>query len=378
MNRTVNIMGQEIVIKEQDGQRVVTFNDIDKVHNRPLYTAQNYFRQNITMFKENKDFIPFKGNKGRVIHLITASGYVIFKKLHLINDKDDVIMREMLSIYFTSLEEREELESMNNLQIFNSQEFGRIRTVMVDNEPWFVGKDVAIALGYAKPENAISSHVSKEDKTSTLIQGSGSNYKSKAIIINESGLYALIFGSKLESAKRFKHWVTSEVLPTLRRTGTYGMNENVEQTVTVTETSSDIYIEASKIVAGCIEGSRPYVLNILRHLIPDIGYDEDTQISESPKKVTEVAVKTEMTPSKPQKTKKYFKQGVDIDISKLLLEMGNQGLSVELLAQRANVSPASISGWIAGEHKPVMQNRINVCVALGKDENFLTPKRRTR
>ena len=60
----------------------------------------------------------------------------------------------------------------------------------IDNEPWFVGKDVAIALGYAKPENAISSHVSKEDKTSTLIQGSGSNYKSKAIIINESGLYA--------------------------------------------------------------------------------------------------------------------------------------------------------------------------------------------
>ncbi len=110
---------------------------------------------------------------------------------------------------------------MNELQIFNSKEFGDIRTVTIDNEPWFVGKDVAEALGYKKPENAIANHVSDEDKTSTLIQGSGSNYKSKATIINESGLYALIFGSKLESAKRFKRWVTSEVLPTIRKTGSY-------------------------------------------------------------------------------------------------------------------------------------------------------------
>ena len=110
---------------------------------------------------------------------------------------------------------------MNELQIFNSEEFGDIRTVTIDNEPWFVGKDVAEALGYKKPENAIANHVSDEDKTSTLIQGSGSNYKSKATIINESGLYALIFGSKLESAKRFKRWVTSEVIPTIRKTGSY-------------------------------------------------------------------------------------------------------------------------------------------------------------
>lgn len=244
---------------------------------------------------------------------------------------------------------------------------------MIDSEPWFVGKDVAIALGYTNPQKAVRDHVQEDDRgMNEMDTPSG---RQTLVIINESGLYALIFGSKLESAKRFKHWVTSEVLPTLRRTGAYGMNENVEQTVTVTETSSDIYIEASKIVAGCIEGNRPYVLNILRHLIPDIGYEENPQISESPKKITEVTVKEEMTTSKPQKTKRYFKQGVDIDTSKLLLEMGKQGLSIELLAQRANVSTATISSWIAGEHKPVIQNRINVCVALGKDENFLTPKR---
>ena len=96
-----------------------------------------------------------------------------------------------------------------------------MRTIVKDGEPYFIGKDVADILGYAKPENAIATHVDEEDKTSTLIQGTGSNYKSKAIIINESGVYALIFGSKLPKAKQFKRWVTSEVLPSIRKTGSY-------------------------------------------------------------------------------------------------------------------------------------------------------------
>ena len=111
---------------------------------------------------------------------------------------------------------------MNKLQVFNNDEFGSIRTWVVDDEPWFVGKDIATILGYAKPENAIANHVDDEDKTSTLIQGSGSNYKSKAILINESGLYSLILSSKLPSAKKFKRWVTGEVLPSIRKTGSYG------------------------------------------------------------------------------------------------------------------------------------------------------------
>ena len=112
---------------------------------------------------------------------------------------------------------------MKDLQIFSNPEFGDIRTVDQNGEPWFVGKDIAVALGYAKPENALAAHVDEQDKTTTLIQGDGSNYKSKSIIINESGLYSLIFGSKLEGAVRFKRWVTSEVLPTLRKTGSYMM-----------------------------------------------------------------------------------------------------------------------------------------------------------
>lgn len=111
---------------------------------------------------------------------------------------------------------------MNELQIFKNEEFGEVRTVTIDNEPWFVGKDVAEALGYLKARNAISAHISDEDKKDAPIQGTLGGTQNMTII-NESGLYALIFGSKLESAKRFKHWVTSEVLPSIRKTGGYQM-----------------------------------------------------------------------------------------------------------------------------------------------------------
>lgn len=112
---------------------------------------------------------------------------------------------------------------MNELQIFNNEEFGNIRTATINNEPWFVGKDVAEALGYANPKNAVPNHVLDEDKLSTQIEYAGQ--RRKVTVINESGLYALIFGSKLESAKRFKHWVTSEVLPSIRKTGGYDMKQ---------------------------------------------------------------------------------------------------------------------------------------------------------
>lgn len=108
---------------------------------------------------------------------------------------------------------------MTELQIFNSEEFGDMRTVTIDNEPWFVGKDVAEALGYSNSRKALTDHVHEDDKGVTKCDTPGG--KQDLSIINESGLYALIFGSKLESAKRFKHWVTAEVLPTIRKTGGY-------------------------------------------------------------------------------------------------------------------------------------------------------------
>ena len=107
---------------------------------------------------------------------------------------------------------------MSELQTFNFEELP-VRTLSIDGEPYFVGKDVADILGYSNSRKALLDHVDEEDKLTSRIVTAGQNRNQT--IINESGLYSLIFSSKLESAKRFKRWVTSEVLPTLRKTGTY-------------------------------------------------------------------------------------------------------------------------------------------------------------
>ena len=117
---------------------------------------------------------------------------------------------------------------MREISIFNSEEFGDIRAIEIDNEPWFVGKDVATALGYSNASKAVSTHVGEEDRILKVLEADSQNgnvVKTQTALINESGLYALIFGSKLESAKRFKHWVTSDVLPSLRKTGGYQMKQ---------------------------------------------------------------------------------------------------------------------------------------------------------
>ncbi len=112
---------------------------------------------------------------------------------------------------------------MSELKIFENKEFGQIRTVQLNNETYFVGKDVAEALGYSNSRKALADHVAEEDKGVTKCDTLGG--KQDLAVINESGLYALIFGSKLESAKRFKHWVTSEVLPSIRKHGVYAVDE---------------------------------------------------------------------------------------------------------------------------------------------------------
>lgn len=114
---------------------------------------------------------------------------------------------------------------MNELQVFNNDEFGSIRTVTIENEPWFVGKDVAEVLGYTNPSKALSDHVDTEDKLNneTLLSlGQRGGW-----LINESGLYSLILSSKLPSAKKFKRWVTSEVLPAIYKTGSYSKSMSV-------------------------------------------------------------------------------------------------------------------------------------------------------
>lgn len=108
---------------------------------------------------------------------------------------------------------------MNEITVFSNEIFGNVRTIQIDGEPWFVGKDIAGILGYSNPRDALANHVFEEDKGVEKLDTLG-GVQSLAII-NESGLYSLIFNSRLESAKKFKHWVTSEVIPQIRKTGSY-------------------------------------------------------------------------------------------------------------------------------------------------------------
>ena len=145
---------------------------------------------------------------------------------------------------------------MNELQVFKNQEFGSVRTLVVNDEPWFVGKDVAESLGYTATEKAIRTHIDGDDKGVTEMDTPGG--KQKVVIINESGLYSLVLSSKLPSAKKFKRWVTSEVLPALRKTGQYQVKELSGQ-----ELMAKALIEAQSVLAAKdkqIEEMKPKVV----------------------------------------------------------------------------------------------------------------------
>lgn len=156
---------------------------------------------------------------------------------------------------------------MNELKVFNSEEFGDVRTVTINGDPWFVGKDVAAALGFTNPRDAISTHVFDEDKGVESIDTLGG--KQKMTVINESGLYALVFGSRLKSAQRFKHWVTSEVLPAIRKTGSYQAPQGkellalavLEAQKTIEEQSKAIERMKPKVIfANAVETSHTSIL----------------------------------------------------------------------------------------------------------------------
>lgn len=137
------------------------------------------------------------------------------------------------------------------IQIFKNEMFGEVRTLTNEKgETFFIGKDVASALGYKNPSNALQIHVDSEDKTSYLIQVSGSNYKTNTLFINESGLYSLVLSSKLPQAKDFKRWVTSEVLPQIRQTGGYIPTRNQRTGEMLTD--SEMVEAANKIIARTI------------------------------------------------------------------------------------------------------------------------------
>ena len=150
---------------------------------------------------------------------------------------------------------------MNEIKIFDNPEFGKVRTMEINGEPYFVGKDVAEILGYTKARNAIASHVDSEDKKDAPIQGDLGGTQ-EMTVINESGLYSLILSSKLPKAKEFKRWVTSEVLPSIRKHGAYAVDEllNDPEFAIKTFTALKEERERSKRLSEQIEVDKPKVI----------------------------------------------------------------------------------------------------------------------
>lgn len=171
---------------------------------------------------------------------------------------------------------------VNELQVFTNPEFGAVRTMLIDNEPWAVGKDVATALGYSDAYGALKKHVDAEDKQNC--QNGSFESPRGMTVINESGLYSLILSSKLPSAKRFKRWVTSEVLPALRKTGSYTVPEAAPRVIT-----PDDYLTAARILSGCRNERLPYVLPLIKKAGIDIELAAPAQVARTTGKDPETA-----------------------------------------------------------------------------------------
>lgn len=173
---------------------------------------------------------------------------------------------------------------MNELTVFNNEEFGEIRTLMIDDEPWLVAKDVAKALGYANPQKAVRDHVSEEDKGVNEMFTPGG--KQNVTFINESGMYSLIFSSKLENAQRFKQWVTSEVLPTIRKHGAYMTPQTIDALLSDPDTIIQLATalkeerakaEQLKAEKEYLEKENSYKEDVIVGLVEDIDLAEKRQ-----------------------------------------------------------------------------------------------------
>lgn len=223
----------------------------------------------------------------------------------------------------------------NELQIFNSPEFGQVRSIMIEGEPWFVGKDVAEALGYKDPRGAISRRVDMEDRgVAKMTTPSGAQ---DMTIINESGLYSLILSSKLSNAKKFKRWVTSEVLPALRKTGSYSIAPEIPER----KLTADDYLRAASIISTCKNERLPYVLDLLKKS----GIKIPKLQSEQPKSVVSRDVE-----GRARKA---------IGTAKLVY-----GITYTDISRKSGVTRQQIGRIYSGESVPTLERSEVVCDAI--------------
>ena len=165
---------------------------------------------------------------------------------------------------------------MNNLQVFKNNTFGNLRVVQKDNQTWFVAKDVADILGYQNGSRDVNRHVAEEDRHKTMVFDGNQN--KETIVINESGLYSLILSSKLPTAKKFKHWVTSDVLPTIRKHGAYMTPETIEKTLTDPDFIIRLATELKNEKQARIKAEETIIQNRPKVLFADAVSDSNSSI----------------------------------------------------------------------------------------------------
>lgn len=164
---------------------------------------------------------------------------------------------------------------MTDIQVYTHNELGSIRVLDIDGEPWFVGKDLTTALGYFNSRDAISKRVDVEDKKNGVAIHDSMGRNQNVVAINESGMYSLILSSKLPSAKKFKRWVTSEVLPAIRKTGIYSvagvLTPSDDPIVPMRTLTPDDYLSAARLIAGCKQDRLPVIISLLQKGGWDLG-----------------------------------------------------------------------------------------------------------
>lgn len=190
---------------------------------------------------------------------------------------------------------------------------------------------------------------------------------SEVILITETGYLMLVKSFTDDLAWKVQRELVDSYFRARAEPEEQTMQEIIDNNIPTVVVATDKLIKCAEIMAGCLEGNRSYVLNILRNVVPNIdeGETKNTECIE----VTKV--------EKPKrKCAEYLPQAVEIDTTKMLLEMNMQGMSLPTLAKKASVSVTAIMSWIKGNHKPLEISRSNICTALGKDDDFLTPKRK--
>lgn len=285
----------------------------------------------------------------------------------------------------------------NEIQVFNNPEFGNIRTVVIEDEPWWVGKDIAEALEYKNGSRDVNRHVDADDRQ--IYRNGTSEINNRGVtIINESGLYSLILSSKLPSAKKFKRWITSEVLPALRKTGRYEAGQQG------TLSNAD-HLKAAEMLSACTAERLPYVAAVLRQggfdipaipvLVPKV-LDKRGTISEEERdrmQYEALLQHPQLIPEYPEALKKHPdladlmpkhsnkpaqlqranpRDGYSVwfNLRKLKRTMKEKGWNQMELSRQSGIDKRSIGRYLSGASRPGTVNRNILCDAIGVKHGY--------